>query len=90
MCVNASGSVCVCDNGCAAVYTFLKYMGAASFLLWVAVTRKAKIEAFYTAKSCSACYSQSQQHPELIYEFGVCSVQYITNATGTNVRSRLS
>jgi len=54
---------------------FFKFVGAAVLLLVVGMQAKTNIEASYSMAQCQHCYDESLTHPNLLYEFGYCSIK---------------
>jgi len=57
-----------------AAYTFFKFVGAAILLLVVGMGTKAEVENYYTPSNCQHCAEQAMINPNVLYEYGKCSM----------------
>jgi len=76
-----TGTPC-CIRGYA-IFTLLKLVAFCVFLLYLAITRKSKIEDYYTAGICGSCLTFANQMPTILFEWGKCQAQYYNDYAGT-------
>jgi len=55
------------------MWNFFKYVGAASVLMMMAISRQSAIQGIYNTATGAAAYAAAMANPGTYYEFGLCS-----------------